>query len=55
MCIRDRLKAEDTVLELAAVMARLRSPLCAVVDDGTIVGVVTASHLLELMCGDPVP
>ena len=49
------LKAEDTVRALAAGMARLRRPLCAVVDDGTIVGVVTASHLLELMCGDPVP
>lgn len=47
------LKADDTLLELAAVMARLRSPLCAVVDGGRIVGVVTASRLLELACGDP--
>ena len=45
------LQADDTVLELAAVMARLRSPLCAVVEQGRIVGVVTASHLLELVCG----
>lgn len=45
------LQADDTVLELAAVMARLRSPLCAVVADGKIIGVVTASHLLELVCG----
>ena len=45
------LQADDTVLELAAVMARLRSPLCAVVDQGRIVGVVTAAHLLELVCG----
>jgi len=44
------LQVDDTVLELAAVMARLRSPLCAVVDQGRIVGVVTASHLLELIC-----
>ena len=44
------LQADDTVLELAAVMARLRSPLCAVLDQGRIVGVVTASHLLELIC-----
>ena len=44
------LQVDDTVLELAAVMARLRSPLCAVLDEGRIVGVVTASHLLELIC-----
>ncbi|SDU83431.1 CBS domain-containing protein [Microlunatus sagamiharensis] len=45
------LQADDTVLELAAVMARLKSPLCAVLDHGRIVGVVTAAHLLELVCG----
>lgn len=45
------LTVDDTVLELAAVMARLRSPLCAVVDGNRVVGVVTASHLLELVCG----
>ena len=44
------LKVDDTVLELAAVMARLRSPLCAVVDGREIVGVVTAAHLLDLVC-----
>ncbi len=44
------LQADDTVLELAAVMARLRSPLCAVVAEGRIIGVVTAAHLLELVC-----
>ncbi len=48
------LKSDDTVLELAAVMARLRSPLCAVVEGGRIIGVVTASRLLELVCGEPV-
>ena len=46
------LKADDTVVELAAIMARLRSPLCAVVDGRTILGVVTAARLLELVCGD---
>jgi CBS domain-containing protein len=45
------LQADDTVLELAAVMARLRSPLCAVVEDGHIVGVVTAAQLLAVVCG----
>ncbi|MGO9158146.1 CBS domain-containing protein [Mycobacterium sp.] len=38
--------ADDTIIEVAAVMARLRSPLMAVVKDGTLVGVITASHLL---------
>jgi hypothetical protein len=46
------LKADDTVVELAAIMARLRSPLCAVVDGKKILGVVTAARLLELVCGD---
>jgi CBS domain-containing protein len=46
------LKADDTVLELAAIMGRLRSPLCAVVDGKKILGVVTASRLLELVCED---
>lgn len=45
------MRSDDTVVELAAVMARLRSPLCAVVEDREIIGVVTASHLLELVCG----
>ncbi len=44
------LQADDTVLELAAMMARLRSPLCAVVEHGQIIGVVTAARLLELVC-----
>ena len=42
---------DDTALEVAAQMARLRSPLVAVVDkdqDGVrLLGVITASHLLE--------
>jgi CBS domain-containing protein len=41
--------ADDTVLELAAVMARMRSPLVAVLSEGRIVGVVTASRLLSLI------
>ncbi|HEY3510452.1 MULTISPECIES: CBS domain-containing protein [Kribbella] len=40
--------ADDTLLEIAATMARLRCPLVAVVRDGRIVGAVTASRLLEL-------
>lgn len=45
-------EADDTVVELAAIMARLRSPLCAVLDHGQILGVVTAARLLELVCED---
>jgi CBS domain-containing protein len=47
------LKADDTVIELAALMARLHSPLCVVMDGDRILGVVTAAHLLELVCGEP--
>ncbi len=42
------LNGDDTVLELAAVMARLRCPLVAIVDDDSVLGVVTASRLLSL-------
>lgn len=45
--------ADDTMLELAAVMARMRSPLVAVMSDGSIIGVVTASRLLSLICATP--
>ncbi|MGH3465111.1 MAG: CBS domain-containing protein [Kribbellaceae bacterium] len=45
-------RADDTMLELAAIMARLRSPLVVVVDDDEIVGVVTASRLLSIL-GEP--
>jgi len=38
--------ADDTIIEVAAVMARLRSPLIAVIKDGTLHGVITASRLL---------
>ncbi len=38
--------AADTVIEVAAMMARFRSPLIAVVKDGELYGVITASRLL---------
>jgi CBS domain-containing protein len=40
---------DDTVLEVAALMARLRCPLVAVVKDKEILGAITASRLLELV------
>ncbi len=45
------LQSDDTLVELAATMARLRSPLCAVMDGKRVLGVVTAARLLELVCG----
>jgi CBS domain-containing protein len=39
-------KADDTIIEVAAIMARLRSPLIAVIKDGKLQGVITASRLL---------
>ena len=39
---------DDTILEIAAIMARLRCPLVVVSRGGKIVGAVTASRLLEL-------
>jgi CBS domain-containing protein len=39
-------KADDTIIEVAALMAQLRSPLIAVVKDGRLHGVITASRLL---------
>lgn len=38
--------AADTLIEVASAMARLRSPLIAVVKDGRLHGVITASRLL---------
>lgn len=40
--------ADDTIVEVAAVMARLGSPLAAVLDGDRLVGVITASRLLQL-------
>lgn len=42
-------EVDDTVLELAALMARERTPIVAVVRSGEIVGVVTAARLLDLV------
>ena len=39
-------KADDTIIEVAALMARLKSPLIAVIKDGRLHGVITASRLL---------
>lgn len=39
--------AGDTLIEVAATMARLRSPLLAVLKDGALQGVITASRLLH--------
>lgn len=41
-------KADDTIIEVAAVMARLRCPLAAVMRDTRLVGVITASRLLQV-------
>jgi CBS domain-containing protein len=37
--------ADDTILEVATIMGRLRSPLIAVMQDGTLHGVITAARL----------
>ena len=39
---------DDTILEIAAIMARLRCPLVVVTKDDQIIGAITASRLLEL-------
>jgi CBS domain-containing protein len=38
--------ADDTIIEVAALMARYRSPLIAVMKEGKLLGVITASRLL---------
>ena len=43
-----RVNADDTLVEVAAMMARLRCPLVAVMEDRTLMGVISASRLLEL-------
>lgn len=40
--------ADDTIVEVAAVMARLRCPLAAVLDGDKLVGVITATRLLQV-------
>jgi CBS domain-containing protein len=39
-------KADDTIIEVAALMAKLKSPLIAVLKDGRLLGIITASRLL---------
>ena len=39
---------DDTIIEVAAMMARLRCPMAAVMKDDHLIGVITASRLLEL-------
>ena len=43
--------ADATVLEMAALMARTRSPLVAVVEHGRLVGAVTLDALLDRVLG----
>jgi len=43
--------ADDTIIEVAALMAQLRSPLIAVMKDGRLSGVITASRLLAAALG----
>ncbi|MEU9047747.1 MULTISPECIES: CBS domain-containing protein [unclassified Kitasatospora] len=52
--------ADDTAVEIAALMARTRSPLVAVLEhasagngNGPLLGVITASHLLHRLLGNP--
>jgi CBS domain-containing protein len=42
-----------TALEVAAVMARLRSPLVAVVDGGRVLGAITVARLLDHLLQSP--
>jgi CBS domain-containing protein len=42
-----RVNSDDTIIEVAAVMARLHCPLVAVMRDKTLLGVISASRLLE--------
>jgi CBS domain-containing protein len=43
---------DDTIVEVAAVMARLQCPLAAVLDGKQLVGVITASRLLQVALGE---
>ena len=44
-------QSDDTIVEVAALMARGRSPLVAVMSGDGLVGVITASRLLEVALG----
>jgi predicted transcriptional regulator len=39
--------ADDTIIEVAAIMARLRCPLAAVMSNDQLIGVITAPRLLQ--------
>jgi CBS domain-containing protein len=41
-------KTDDTIVEVAAIMARSRSPLVAVMSGEGLVGVITAARILEV-------
>ncbi len=43
------LNAHDTAIEVAALMARLRSPLVAVLDGNELIGAITVSRLLSML------
>ncbi len=43
-----RVNSDDTIVEVAAMMARLRCPLVAVMDGKDLIGVISASRLLQL-------
>jgi CBS domain-containing protein len=44
---------DDTVLELAALMARTHSPLVAVVQDGLLTGCITLPRVLDVLLMPP--
>lgn len=46
-------KSDDNIVEVAAVMAHERAPLVAVVEKGRLIGVITASRLLEVALTAP--
>ena len=43
------LNADDTAIEVAALMARLRTPLVAVLDRGELTGAITVSRPLSML------
>jgi CBS domain-containing protein len=43
------LNAHDTAIEVAALMARLRTPLVAVLDRRELIGAITVSRLLSML------
>jgi CBS domain-containing protein len=43
---------DATALEVAAVMARMHSPLVAVMEGGRVVGAITISRVLRVLLGD---